>query len=132
MIMKLLLSLIFGALLFASAANAQSYEYGKPSELKGLTKVFIEAGLDLTNRNRIAEVLEKELPDLKIVDSEEEAEFGIIFAGAKQEKVTGSIQGAPIGGIPQPAIVTRRKEDVGKGLVAIPKANGKPARPYGF
>lgn len=38
---------------------AQEYEYGKPAELKALTKVFIDTELDVENRNRIVEEIEK-------------------------------------------------------------------------
>ena len=46
-------------LITALPGLAQSYEYGKPGELKGLKKVFIDTGSNVAERNNIAGVIEK-------------------------------------------------------------------------
>jgi hypothetical protein len=53
---------------------ALSFEYGRPGEIKGVHKVFINVGPEITMRNEMAEQLERELPGLKITDHAEDAE----------------------------------------------------------
>ena len=48
--MKFLLCLFVIAAV-VTTATAQSLEYGKPSELKGLKKVFVDTGGDIKNRD---------------------------------------------------------------------------------
>ena len=78
--MKILLMLL---LLFP----VQSIEYGKPSELKGLKRVFIDVGLDLKNRGRIVEELEKSKLDFDVLESSEGAEIILQFKSDKDKRI---------------------------------------------
>ncbi len=99
---------------FSLFTSAQEYEYGKPSELKSLTKVFIDTELDIENRNRILEVLVKaKLENLTVVESSAEAEFIIIFRGDSENVRIGR---------------ANHKRSVGKGVVATKTPNGKKLR----
>jgi hypothetical protein len=67
------------AVLFVYAAvgtpcAALSFEYGRSGEIKGVHKVFINVGPEITMRNEMAEQLEREIPGLKVTDHEEDAE----------------------------------------------------------
>lgn len=72
---------IFIALIFALSINAQvNYEEGKPSELKGLTKIFVETEDDLESYKYIIAALNKaKLPKVKIVDKVEAADIVLDF-----------------------------------------------------
>jgi hypothetical protein len=84
--MKILISTIF-ILIFALTAFSQEYEYGKTSELKGLTKIYINTGTDGQSHDRLVEYIEKvNITGLKIVDSANEAEISIIL---QTDKIRG-------------------------------------------
>ena len=58
----------------AAAADCPSFEYGHAHEIKGVHKVYINVGPEITMRNEMAEQLERELPGLKVSDHAEDAE----------------------------------------------------------
>lgn len=85
--MKLLLFFILIA--FTPSLFAQDVEYGKPEELKGLTKIFINVGTDLKAHAMIVKEIEKaKLPNVKIMDSADEAEILIFFKSGTTEGTT--------------------------------------------
>lgn len=84
--MKKLFPIIF-VLLYVSVSFGQSYEYGKPEELKGLTKVSIDTGTDIQSRNWMVKEFEKAKLKLEIVDVED-AQIYIIFISSKVEGST--------------------------------------------
>ena len=79
--MKLyILILLILALSSSAFSQKADYELGKPSELKGCTKLFIDT--DLNNRERIVKKLNKlKLKNLKIVGNRSAAEMFLIFSG---------------------------------------------------
>jgi hypothetical protein len=84
-------------LAFALPVLAQSgvVEYGQAGELRGVTKVFVDAGTDIEMRDRIRLVILKRLPDLTIVSVPEAADIHLRFS-LKEEPTYGVI--VPIGG----------------------------------
>ena len=74
-------------LLSASALTAQSplkTEYGKPSEMKGITKIFVDTDGDMEERQRMVAEFEKaRIPRLDLLDSSDGAEVILYFAGGK-------------------------------------------------
>jgi hypothetical protein len=92
-------------------------EYGKPEELKGLTKVFVDTGGDMKNRERISKEIETAKLGIELLDSDEGAEIVLDFGGGKSERIKGSITNGTGG------IFTRRY-DTGTGKVFIFR-NGK-------
>ena len=69
-------------------AQIPSVEYGHPSELRGVKKVFVDAGTDIELRNRILEEIQKRLPDLTIVSAPEAADIHLRFS-LKEERNYG-------------------------------------------
>ncbi len=70
----------FAFVLAASVLSAQDvkYEYGEPQEMRGLTKLHIDAGSDVDLYRIMRKVIEKRETRVTIVPVEE-AEFVIIF-----------------------------------------------------
>lgn len=66
---------------FTSSILAQTpiIERGRPDELRGVTKVFVETGLDARQREAVAKEIKKQLPDLEIVSRPEESEIHLRF-----------------------------------------------------
>src|SRR5262245_1420394 len=64
-------------LTFASPVSAQEpiIENGQPEELRGVTKVFVDTGLDARRRDVVVREIQKLLPDLDIVTRPEESEI---------------------------------------------------------
>ena len=71
-------------------AQTPSVEYGHPSELRGVKKVFVDAGTDIELRNHILEEIQKRLPDLTIVSAPEAADIHLRFS-LKEERNYGVI-----------------------------------------
>jgi hypothetical protein len=69
----------------------QSLEYGKPADLKGVTKVFVDTGADMRNRERILKELNKSKLPIELLDSEEGAEVVMAFGSESSDRVTGVI-----------------------------------------
>ena len=66
-------------------AQNPTVEYGHPSELRGVKKVFVDAGTDIELRNHILEEIRKRLPDLTIVSAPEGADIHLRFS-LKEER----------------------------------------------
>src|SRR5258708_28549339 len=64
----------------------QRMEYGKPSELRGVTKIFVGTEGDLEIHDRLVEEIKKQLPALEITDRREDAE---VIVGFSQESGSG-------------------------------------------
>lgn len=62
-------------------AQDETIEYGEPRELRGVTKIFVDAGADARRRDSIARELKKKLPDLIVVSRPEEAEVHLRYPG---------------------------------------------------
>ncbi len=76
-----LIAFAFAAVLFLSTAafTQDISEYGKPDELKGVTKIFIFTGSDTYSREQIIKEIEHRqkkgsMVDLKIVDRGEDVQ----------------------------------------------------------
>jgi hypothetical protein len=82
---------IFALLLvLALCVPALAQEYGKPEELKGLTKMFVDTGGDMKNRERISKEIEEAKLGIQLLDSEEGAEIILDFGGGKDKRLGGS------------------------------------------
>ena len=101
--------------------GAQEFEYGKPSELRGLKKVFVDTGSDLKNRERILKELEKaKLPDLEVLDSSDGAEIVLQFKPSIKTEVGATTR--PIYGTGAVHTDVHENEmQAGKGIDFIPK-----------
>lgn len=113
--MKSFLSLLF-VLIFGLSISGQTsdFEYGKPAELKGLTKVYIDTGADVKNHNKISEAIEKsKISMIQIVDELKDADIILMFRADKEDVL---LKG------------TTNREDTGKGFVAIKGKNPNKMR----
>lgn len=92
----------------------QEVEYGKPEDLRGLKRVFIDTGSDLQAREHLTKALRK--LNLEFLDSAEGAEFLIVFKSGKDRKLMGS--STPVSGsVAEVDLIT------GEAKVFIPKGN---------
>ena len=124
---RLPLSLVLIAL-FASLSLAQndSYAYGQPSDLKGLKKIYIDAGPDTKSRDQIIKDLNKSKLDFEIVDDQKEAEILLGYgAGSVSRKAVGSVVGSSV-------IVTQKTQRTGTGIVVALNARGKDRLVHSF
>lgn len=69
-------------LMLASVAVAQTgdVEYGRPDELRGVTKIFVDTGLDAQHRESIVKELKKQLPKLEVVSSPGESDTQLRYS----------------------------------------------------
>lgn len=109
--MKIIFAVFF-LLLFSSMSFAQEVEYGKPSDLKGVKKVFVDCGLNIKSRNEIIKELEKSKIDIEILDSSDSAEVVLMFEVGIDEIIAGNKNG-----------VSTVKRKAGAGIVFIPKGD---------
>jgi hypothetical protein len=109
----------------ASLAQQPVIEYGKPEELKGVAKVFIDTGTDMKNRERMLKVFEKEkrkIPDLMIIDSPEGADVILGFAAHIEPYMANIATRPPLGpGVDAPPMRTYREAEKGVGKAFIRK-----------
>lgn len=109
--------------------QALEFENGKASELKGLTKLFVNAGADAESREQIVKEIEKaKLPGLVLVDSREKAEMVMRFGGSETE-VLESMTTTPVVGTDWTmTTVERNTVQSGQGLVFIAGRDRRRAR----
>jgi hypothetical protein len=69
----------------STVAQKSTVEYGNPSELRGVKKVFVDTGTNIELRNRIAEDIKGHLPDLVIVSAPEDSDVHLQFS-VKEER----------------------------------------------
>jgi hypothetical protein len=105
--------------LMPHAAHAQDYAYGKPEEMRGLKKIFVDTGPDMKNRERIMKALTESKLGFELLDSAEGAEIVLMFKAGMDRKTIGvpSARGTTIA---QPDFLT------GVGFVLLPGQSGKP------
>lgn len=108
----------FAFFVLATLAHGQGSlktEYGKPTELKGLTKLFIDTGGDTEQRDRILKEFDKEKNlGISVLDSQDEAQVVLFFAGDKVAYTGGSINNGN-------GSVGTGYRSTGKGIAFIPK-----------
>jgi hypothetical protein len=80
----------------AYAADCPSFEYGRAAEIKGVHKVFINVGPEITMRNEMAEQLERELPGVNVTDHAEDAEAVIAIVPDNDPDITHFIVYKPL------------------------------------
>lgn len=122
--MRKVIPALLTVLTLALSAQAQNddYDYGRPSELKGLTKVFVDTGSDLKARDKIESALKKAKLGLEFADDADVAEFAIIYRSGSFSKTVG-VSNPATGAV----IIGQPDYPVGKGLVLVKKSgNEKP------
>lgn len=116
--MKKIVFVAFACLLFAATALSQASlktEYGKPSELKGLTKIFIDTDGDMEERDRMtAEFTKASIPNITLLDGSDGAEVVLYFSGGKVAYNRGSVTNGT-------GHMGTDYRSAGKGMAFIPK-----------
>jgi len=123
-----LISISFATVLLLSTVTfAQDgiSEYGKPTELKGVTKIFIFTGSDTYSREQIMKEIDHRqkkgnVQDLKIVDRAEEAEVILSFS----EKGESYFRGVTTTGSTSTAQYGYDRTGVGMVLKPLPNDKG--------
>lgn len=82
MYLRKLIPLSLLILVFALQALSQepTIEYGRPNELRGVAKIFVDTGIDLQQRQLIVKAIQKRLPNLDVVSRPEESEIHLRFS----------------------------------------------------
>ena len=120
----LLLAVIMLSAVSLRAQNAAfpvlEFETGKASELKGLSKLFVNAGADAGSRQQIIKEIERaKIPGLVFVNSREEAEIVMRFGGSEREVMEGMTTTPVVGTDWTMTTVDRQTIQSGQGLVFI-------------
>jgi hypothetical protein len=129
--MKTSLFVLFVLFIFSVASYTQtgdsSFEFGKPSDLKGLTKVYVETMGDLKEHDQIVTRLAKaKVQNLEIVEDVENAEIILLFGGDSFTSVTGATSNAV--GTSVNTTVNRVTLLAGEGRVFVAGRDGKKPR----
>src|SRR5918997_1515715 len=74
---------------FAPASRAQERSQGSPAELKGLRRVYVDAGANRKDRARIVEELRRSKVGVEVVDAPEGAELILLFSAGKVTAAVG-------------------------------------------
>jgi hypothetical protein len=92
---RIILALLSGLALTLSTCLAQEIkEYGKPEELKGVTKIYVSlvfaGSVELKDRDRIIKEIEKakkkhKFSNLQVVDRQDDAEVLVIYSEVVDE-----------------------------------------------
>lgn len=101
-------------------SNVPQTEYGKLEELKGLTKVFVDTGGNMKDRERIQNEIRKAGIGVELLDSEAGAEVVLKFGGGKEEATDSSISSVLF-----PGLGVYRTVNTGEGHVYVYR-DGKP------
>ncbi len=117
--MRRLFTILPVLLCLFSSVRAQEYAYGKPEEMRGLKKIFVDTGPDMKNRERIQKALTEAKLGFELLDSADDAEIVLMFKAGMDRKTIGvpSERGTTIA---QPDYLT------GAGFVLLPSHSGKP------
>jgi hypothetical protein len=75
-----LLSLLIIAFALPVLAQEPTIEYGQSAELRGVTKIFVDTGIDTQQRELIVKAIQKRLPNLNVVSRHEESDIHLRFS----------------------------------------------------
>lgn len=113
-------------LVFAPASRAQERSQGSPSELKGLRRVYVDAGASRKDRARIAEELRRSKVGVEVVDAPGGAELILLFSAEKIKSAAGVEQKLDVLGNPTGKTEPRYVDiDLGYGSVYVPAPGGR-------
>lgn len=85
------LLIVFVCSISVFAQGSDTFEYGSPAELKGLTNIFVDTGADMETRSKITEIITKaKLPNIRFLDKITQAQIVLVFRGDTEEKLTGA------------------------------------------
>jgi hypothetical protein len=77
--MKLFLSVAVLCAGLTVRAQQPVFEYGRPAEMRGMTRFFLDTQGDMKRRDQIAQMLRKKLPELVLTERAGDAEATILY-----------------------------------------------------
>ena len=101
-------------LILLLTSHAPQTEYGNLEELKGLTKVFVDTGLNMKDRGRIEDEIRKSGIGVELLDSQDGAEVVLKFGGGKEQVTDDSFSSVLF-----PSLGVFRTVNVGDGHVYV-------------
>lgn len=120
-----LLTAVTLLLLFVPASLAQERGPADPSELKGLKRVYVDAGDSRKNRERIVEELRKSKVGIEVVDAPESAELILLFSTAMDRAAAGVEKKTDVLGNPTDKTEPKYVDiEHGYGSAYVPAAGG--------
>ena len=128
---RIVFALAFVLLLSVTAFTQKITEYGKPGELRGVTKIFISliymGSVELKDRDRIIKEIGKGkkkygISNLEVVDRLEDAEVILIYSEIVEGEITGATT-THAGNVSRTTVGERDKW-TGKGIVVKPLPSG--------
>ena len=103
----------------------QAPEYGKPSDLKGVRRVFIDTGAEAKARERIAAAIEKAKLGVEVIGSPEGAELILQFSPKRVSPVRDAQVFPPlVPNMPSRTRIVYQNPDSGSGSAYVPLAGG--------
>ena len=123
--MRLLTAVTLLLLAFTPASRAQERSQGSPSELKGLRRVYVDAGAGRKDRARIVEELRKSKAGVEVVDAPEAAELILLFSAGKVTAAAGTEKKLDVLGNPTGQTEPKYVDiDSGYGTAYVPAPGG--------
>jgi hypothetical protein len=124
-----LLSIVLSFALLGQGAS--DFDYGKPTELRGLTKIFVYTDLDTKSRDAIIKEIQKQVRTLEVVERREDAQVWLIYTQTTRRDfrgIVGNSEPTSTGGATGTARPIYRNTPIGAGYVVIPGIEGKRDR----
>lgn len=120
-----LLTVVTLLLFFVPASLAQEQGAAGPAELKGLKRVYVDAGADRKNRARLVEALRKSKIGVEVVDAPEAAELILLYSAGTVRAAAG-MEKKPnvLGNYPDPPEPRYVDVESGYGSAYVPVAGG--------
>jgi hypothetical protein len=107
-----------------SLAHAQNIEYGQTTELKGITRIFIDTDTDMRNRERVVKELGKSKIPFEILSAPEGAQVILEFAATRNREVVRTRTLPPLSeGLPARTHVDYAEKEHGNGVVYLPQSS---------
>ena len=119
MIMRNLLLVMFSVLVFGATTVAQGYEYGSPTDLKGLTTVYIDTHGNIKDREKIIEGITKANLGLTIAESNSSAQVFLDFNTYQSIQAISTKIPTPLDPRYPVHVIQRVKTIIGVGMVAV-------------
>jgi hypothetical protein len=114
--MKFILTMLVLGLFAASAfAQEPAFDYGKPEDLKGLVRFYVDTGIDTKHRDKIIKELTKANLGLISVDKVEQCQFIVMFGASTKNRFIANTQPNGAGHAADVTLL------VGRGMVFVPQ-----------
>jgi hypothetical protein len=74
------IALLLLTFVVCGVAQEPIVEYGEPTELRSVTKIFVDTGVDSQQRQVLVKEIQKRLPELEIVSRPEDSDIHLRFS----------------------------------------------------